>query len=87
MIPERLVPGTQEWEQFHCEHEQRYQFFADRYADLDVLDAACGIGYGSAIIARAGAKSVTGIDIAPEAVSYAQEHYARSNTEFVCTGA
>ncbi len=87
MIPERLVPGTQEWEQFHCEHEQRYQFFADRCRGLDVLDAACGIGYGSAILARAGARSVTGIDIAPEAISYAQEHYARRGVEFVNTSA
>jgi 2-polyprenyl-3-methyl-5-hydroxy-6-metoxy-1,4-benzoquinol methylase len=83
VIPERLVPGTLEWEQFHCEHEQRYQFFADRYPGLDVLDAACGIGYGSDIVARSGAKSVTGIDIASDAVDYARNHYARSGVEFL----
>jgi SAM-dependent methyltransferase len=82
VIPERLVPGTAEWEQFHYEHEQRYAFFAGRCAGLDVLDAACGIGYGSAILARAGARSVTGIDIAPEAVEYARKHYARPGVEF-----
>jgi 2-polyprenyl-3-methyl-5-hydroxy-6-metoxy-1,4-benzoquinol methylase len=87
LIPERLVPGTQDWEQYHYEHEQRYQFFAGRYTGMDVLDAACGIGYGSAIIASAGAKSVTGIDVAPEAISYAQKHYARSNVGFIQTSA
>jgi SAM-dependent methyltransferase len=87
LIPERLVPGTLEWEQYHYEHEQRYQFFAGRYAGLDVLDAACGIGYGSAIIARAGAKSVTGIDVAAEAISYAQEHYAGPSVGFIQTSA
>jgi SAM-dependent methyltransferase len=87
LIPERLVPGTLEWEQYHYEHEQRYQFFAGRYAGLDVLDAACGIGYGSAIIGRAGAKSVTGIDVAPEAISYAQEHYAGPSVGFIQTSA
>ena len=82
MIPERLIPGTDEWEQYHYEHEQRYEFFAARYVGLDVLDAACGIGYGSAIIARRGAKSVTGIDIAPEAIEYARKNYARPGVSF-----
>ena len=83
VIPERLVPGTPAWEQFHCEHEQRYEFFADRCTGLDVLDAACGIGYGSDIIARSGARSVTGIDVAPEAVEYARKHYAGPSVEFI----
>jgi SAM-dependent methyltransferase len=82
VIPERLLPGTAEWEQYHCEHEQRYEFFAGRCAGKDVLDAACGVGYGSMILARAGARSVTGIDVAPEAVDYAREHYSRPGVEF-----
>jgi 2-polyprenyl-3-methyl-5-hydroxy-6-metoxy-1,4-benzoquinol methylase len=78
-----LVPGTPEWDTYHHEHEQRYEFFAGRFAGLDVLDAACGIGYGSAILARAGAKSVTGLDIAPEAIAYAKKHYDLPGVGFV----
>ncbi len=49
---------------------------------LDVLDAACGVGYGSALIARAGAKSVLGIDIDPRTIAYAGEHFARPRVGF-----
>jgi 2-polyprenyl-3-methyl-5-hydroxy-6-metoxy-1,4-benzoquinol methylase len=85
LIPERLVPGTPEWELYHHEHEQRYRFFAERYAGLDVLDAACGVGYGSALIAGCGAKSVTGVDIDPEAVAYADKHFGRAGTSYAVT--
>jgi 2-polyprenyl-3-methyl-5-hydroxy-6-metoxy-1,4-benzoquinol methylase len=86
-IPERLVPGTLEWDLYHHEHEQRYRFFAERYVGLDVLDAACGVGYGSAIIARCGAKSVTGIDIDAATVAYATQHFSRPATTFRTAGA
>jgi SAM-dependent methyltransferase len=87
LIPERLVPGTLEWELFHHEHEQRYRFFAERYGGLDVLDAACGVGYGSAIMARYGAKSVTGIDIDSEAITYARQHFTHPGINYTMIGA
>jgi SAM-dependent methyltransferase len=86
LIPERLVPGTLEWDLFRYEHEQRYQFFLDGYRGRDVLDAACGVGYGSAIIAGAGARSVTGVDIDPGAVEYAAKHFGGPATEFRTLG-
>ncbi|HXT71023.1 MAG TPA: methyltransferase domain-containing protein [Vicinamibacterales bacterium] len=44
-----------------------------------VLDAACGLGYGSAILADATlAESVVGLDIDDDAVRYARDHYGRS---------
>lgn len=82
LIPERIVPGTPEWEAFYHEHEQRYHFFAERFVGLDVLDAACGVGYGSALIARSGAKSVVGIDIDSQTVAYAREHFAHPRVAF-----
>jgi SAM-dependent methyltransferase len=82
LIPERLIPGTPDWEAFHHEHEQRYRFFAERYVGLDVLDAACGVGYGSAVIARSGAKSVVGIDVDAQTVAYAREHFAHPRVAF-----
>jgi SAM-dependent methyltransferase len=47
-----------------------------------VLDVACGTGYGSAVLADAGAESVIGIDLSPEAVAHARMHHARSSTDF-----
>jgi hypothetical protein len=41
-----------------------------------VLDAACGIGYGSHLLARAGHK-VLGIDVDGSAITYGQQHYQR----------
>ncbi|MEP6483188.1 MAG: class I SAM-dependent methyltransferase [Rudaea sp.] len=47
-----------------------------------VLDAACGEGYGSALLAT-GAAHVTGLDISPDAVGHAKKRYGhQSNLAF-----
>jgi SAM-dependent methyltransferase len=83
MIPERLVPGTMEWEVLEAEHRQRYEFFAPRCQGRRVLDAACGVGYGSQLLAERGAAAVTGIDISAEAIQCARKQFAHPNVEFV----
>jgi 2-polyprenyl-3-methyl-5-hydroxy-6-metoxy-1,4-benzoquinol methylase len=46
-----------------------------------VLDAACGLGYGGAILADGTlAETVLGLDGDPWAIQYAQDHYARSRS-------
>ena len=45
---ERFIPGTA-GEIWH-EHWHRYHFAAPLVAGLDVLDVACGEGYGSALM-------------------------------------
>jgi ubiquinone/menaquinone biosynthesis C-methylase UbiE len=42
----------------------------------DVLDIACGQGHASRALARAGARSVTGADLAPEMIAAARRHEA-----------
>jgi 2-polyprenyl-3-methyl-5-hydroxy-6-metoxy-1,4-benzoquinol methylase len=77
---ERFVPGTA-GEIWH-EHWHRYHFAAPLVAGLDVLDVACGEGYGSALLATRAAK-VTGADIAASAVEHARDRYAGvTNLEF-----
>jgi ubiquinone/menaquinone biosynthesis C-methylase UbiE len=44
--------------------------------DADVLDVACGQGLASRALARAGARSVTGVDLAPEMIEAAGRHEA-----------
>lgn len=56
------------------EHRARYWWAADIVSGKDVLDAGCGVGYGAQILARAGAKSVIGVDIDPRAVEQAKKN-------------
>jgi 2-polyprenyl-3-methyl-5-hydroxy-6-metoxy-1,4-benzoquinol methylase len=65
------------------EHLERYRYAEQFVAGKDVLDVACGTGYGSAILARAGARSVTGLDVSPEAVQFADQNYASATVRFL----
>jgi 2-polyprenyl-3-methyl-5-hydroxy-6-metoxy-1,4-benzoquinol methylase len=63
------------------EHWHRYAFVAALVPGLRVLDAACGEGYGSFLLARAAAH-VTGIDISADAVAHARQRYPAANLAF-----
>ncbi|PTQ09115.1 hypothetical protein CLG96_14765 [Sphingomonas oleivorans] len=56
------------------EHLHRYAICRESVAGKRVLDLACGTGYGSALLAQAGAE-VTGVDISPEAIRMAKKRY------------
>lgn len=64
-------------------HLARYRFAARFAPGRRVLDLACGAGYGSALLAEAGAASVVGADRSAEAIRYARSRYARPGVEFV----
>jgi SAM-dependent methyltransferase len=78
--PERIVPGEAE-PGVDAVHLKRYDFAAPYCAGRNVLDAACGVGYGSARLA-ATAASVVGVDLSEDAIAYAQRHYASGNVSF-----
>ncbi|MEI7444261.1 MAG: glycoside hydrolase family 99-like domain-containing protein [Burkholderiales bacterium] len=63
------------------EHTHRYLLARALAAGRDVLDIACGEGYGSAILA-ATARSVVGVDIDETAVGHARARYPRQNLRF-----
>lgn len=78
---ERFTPETRGaiW----YEHWHRYCAVLPIAAGREVLDAACGEGYGSAFLAG-GAASVTGVDLSTAAIAHAQSRYtARRNLKFV----
>ena len=78
---ERFVPGMAGtiW----YEHWHRYQYALPFAAGLDVVDAACGEGYGSALLATR-ARRVRGVDASAEAVGLARRRYgAATNVEFL----
>jgi SAM-dependent methyltransferase len=64
------------------EHWHRYAFTLPFARGRRVLDAACGEGYGSALLARE-AGSVLGLDIGDAAVAHARSRYgAQPNLRF-----
>jgi ubiquinone/menaquinone biosynthesis C-methylase UbiE len=71
---ERIVPGKTA-EALFREHEVRYLFAGQYVAGRDVLDVACGTGVGTAFLRQAGARSAWGLDIDPEAITYAKARY------------
>jgi O-antigen biosynthesis protein len=71
--PERFEPDTDGGKLVHAEHVARYRWAADLASGRDVLDAGCGAGYGSLLLAHAGARRVTAIDASHDAVAQTQE--------------
>lgn len=56
------------------DHLSRYLFAADRISNQNILDIACGCGYGSSLLHMA-CNAVVGVDCEPEAIDYAKENY------------
>ena len=78
--PERIVPDATP-AGILALHLKRYAF-ARAYCDgADVLDAGCGVGYGTAYLSEVAA-SVIGVDVSAEAIAYATRRYAGSRTSF-----
>lgn len=71
---ERTVPGVAHENYWFQRHVAAYAFSAARCRGLRVLDAGCGEGYGSALLA-AGAAHVVGVDAAAEVVAHARAAY------------
>jgi hypothetical protein len=61
--PERFSPEDMSGRLIESEHRGRYWWAAQLAEGRTVLDAGCGTGYGSRILAAAGAKRVVGIDV------------------------
>lgn len=69
------------------EHWHRYAFVQELVRGKRVLDAACGEGYGSNLLAGTAAE-VVGVDLSSQAIEHAQRRYGgRSNLSFVCADA
>jgi SAM-dependent methyltransferase len=78
--PERIVPDETS-PGIVALHLKRYEFARPWCGERTVLDAGCGVGYGTAHLAEVAA-TVVGVDRDEDAISYARERYARPNVEF-----
>lgn len=72
---ERLVPHEHYGELVHSEHLARYLLAAQLASGCRALDAACGEGYGTQLLARAGAERALGVDVDEATVRAARERY------------
>jgi len=64
------------------EHLHRYAITTELVSGKLVVDIACGEGYGSALLAEK-ALQVTGIDLDPAIIDYAQKKYQHNNLYFI----
>ncbi|MDQ6915872.1 MAG: class I SAM-dependent methyltransferase [Actinomycetota bacterium] len=78
---ERTLPDVPEENYWFRRHLVVYDWIAARVAGLDVVDMACGEGYGADVLARR-ARSVVGVDANPEAHEHARLRYRRDNLRF-----
>lgn len=64
-------------------HKNRYEFVAQKISGAkNVLDGACGTGYGSEILSYH-VEKVTGVDLDATALTYASRHHKRENIQFL----
>ena len=79
--PERFVPHLMSGRMIEAEHRGRYWWASALVSGKAVLDAACGTGYGTSILAGAGAASAVGIDRAAHVIDFARTQ-AQHGAEF-----
>jgi SAM-dependent methyltransferase len=79
---ERTLPDVPAENYWFRRHLAVYEWVAGRCAGLDVVDMACGEGYGVEVLARH-ALHVTGVDANPEAYEHARIKYTRPGVRFV----
>ena len=79
---ERTLPDVPEENYWYRRHLAVYEWIAERCRGLDVVDMACGEGYGSAVLARRAAR-VTGVDANPDAHEHARLRYSAPGVRFV----
>jgi 2-polyprenyl-3-methyl-5-hydroxy-6-metoxy-1,4-benzoquinol methylase len=88
---ERMVPAMIEDDQ--TAHEiydlllEHYRVAAAQVQGKQVLDIACGVGYGSKTLKEAGAASVMGVDCSESALQHARTNYQLPGVEFLCADA
>jgi 2-polyprenyl-3-methyl-5-hydroxy-6-metoxy-1,4-benzoquinol methylase len=78
---ERTLPDVPEENYWYQRHLVVYEWIARRVPGLEVVDMACGEGYGSDVLSRR-ASRVTGVDANPEAYEHARLRYRRGNLSF-----
>jgi 2-polyprenyl-3-methyl-5-hydroxy-6-metoxy-1,4-benzoquinol methylase len=78
---ERTLPDVPAENYWYRRHLVVYEWISRRCGGLDVVDLACGEGYGTAVLAQR-ATRVVGVDANPEAHEHARLRYTRPGVTF-----
>lgn len=84
LVPSELDPSDITGRETFELHLARYEYAARFVRGGRVLDCACGVGYGSAVLANAGQADhvVIGVDIDAAAIAHANASYASKHISF-----
>ena len=84
LVPQKMDPDDRAGIETLELHLERYRFAAHHLQAGRLLDIACGVGYGTRLLAdrAAGATALLGVDVSPDAVGYAHSRYAGEGIEF-----
>ena len=83
---ERLDPNDRSDHQA-AQHWARYEFACQFLPARRVLDCACGLGYGTALLKARGGAACVGIDICQQTIDAARKRYGGPGVEFVSADA
>lgn len=78
---ERTLPDVPQENYWFQRHLVVYEWIRARVGGLDVVDMACGEGYGTDVLARTASHAV-GVDANPEAFEHARTKYSRPGVRF-----
>jgi SAM-dependent methyltransferase len=79
---ERFAPTAWAPPWVRYQHLARYEWTRPLVVGKVVIDAACGVGYGSRMLAEAGAEHVNGFDLAADAIKTAREQSSSERVTF-----
>lgn len=84
---ERIVPNASNCEplfaeKMYVEHIARYHLAAQLATGARVLDVGCGVGYGTRLLAEAGAREIIAFDLSAAAIAHARQAYAHPAISF-----
>lgn len=88
MVPAELHDGEATGDETLRLHLERYRFARENLVPGTVLDIACGVGYGTALLAEdSRITSALGVDISPTAVQYGAQQYGNERVLYLCSDA
>lgn len=63
---------------------KKIHYLMPKNIKLNILDCACGVGYGSYLMAQNTNSNITAIDISEQAIEYAKRYFNNENINYWC---
>ncbi len=83
LVPDRAAPWGVTGSKTLALHLQRYAFALEHAKPGRLLDAACGVGYGTRLLSdQAPGVEAHGLDISEQTIAYARKRYGNAATHF-----